>query len=84
LHINRFGHFLERDIEFPGDGLQIVCGPNEAGKTTLLEFLRGLLFDFPSRTPYDFGGSGEMAGVATLELRNGGVVELRRRKGNTD
>jgi uncharacterized protein YhaN len=84
LHINRFGHFLERDIEFPGDGLQIVCGPNEAGKTTLLEFLRGLLFDFPSRTPYDFGGSGEMAGVATLELRNGGVVELRRRKGNKD
>ena len=84
LHINRFGHFSECDLVFPGDGLQVIYGPNEAGKTTLLEFLRGLLFDFPTRTPYDFGGQGEMAGVATLELRDGRAVELRRRKGNKD
>ncbi len=84
LHINRFGHFNECDLVFPGDGLQVIYGPNEAGKTTLLEFLRGLLFDFPTRTPYDFGGQGEMAGVATLELRDGRAVELRRRKGNKD
>ena len=84
LHINRFGHFSECDLVFPGDGLQVIYGPNEAGKTTLLEFLRGLLFDFPARTPYDFGGQGEMAGVATLELRDGRAVELRRRKGNKD
>ena len=84
LHINRFGHFNECDVVFSGDGLQVIYGPNEAGKTTLLEFLRGLLFDFPARTPYDFGGQGEMAGVATLELRDGRTVELRRRKGNKD
>ncbi len=84
LHINRFGHFNECDLVFPGDGLQVIYGPNEAGKTTLLEFLRGLLFDFPARTPYDFGDKGEMAGVATLELRDGRAVELRRRKGNKD
>ncbi len=84
LHINRFGHFNECDLVFPGDGLQLIYGPNEAGKTTLLEFLRGLLFDFPPRTPYDFGGQGEMAGVATLELHDGRTVELRRRKGNRD
>ena len=84
LHINRFGHFTDRDLVFQGDGLQVIYGPNEAGKTTLLEFLRGLLFDFPARTPYDFAGQGEMAGVATLELRDRRVVELRRRKGNKD
>ena len=84
LHINRFGHFNECDLVFPGDGLQVIYGPNEAGKTTLLEFLRGLLFDFPARTPYDFGGHGEMAGVATLELKDGRSVELRRRKGTKD
>ncbi|MBC7816226.1 MAG: AAA family ATPase [Planctomycetaceae bacterium] len=84
LHINRFGHFNECDLVFPGEGLQVIYGPNEAGKTTLLEFLRGLLFDFPTRSPYDFGGQGEMAGVATLELRDGRAVELRRRKGNKD
>ena len=37
LHINRFGHFNECDLVFPGDGLQVIYGPNEAGKTTLLE-----------------------------------------------
>jgi uncharacterized protein YhaN len=84
LHINRFGHFNECDLVFSGNGLQVIYGPNEAGKTTLLEFLRGLLFDFPPRTPYDFGGQGEIAGVATLELRDGRAVELRRRKGNKD
>ncbi len=84
LRINRFGHFHECDLDFPGDGLQVIYGPNEAGKTTLLEFLRGLLFDFPVRTPYDFGGHGEMAGVAQLELQDGREVELRRRKGNKD
>ncbi|MCX7418337.1 MAG: AAA family ATPase [Planctomycetia bacterium] len=84
LHINRFGHFNECDLVFPGDGMQVIYGPNEAGKTTLLEFLRGLLFDFPTRTPYDFGDKGEMAGVATLTLRDGRSVELRRRKGNKD
>ncbi len=84
LHINRFGHFTECGLAFPGNGLQVIYGPNEAGKTTLLEFLRGLLFDFPARTPYDFGGQGEVAGVATLEMQDGRVVELRRRKGNKD
>lgn len=82
LHINRFGHFNECDLPFTGDGIQVIYGPNEAGKTTLLECLRGILFDFPSRTPYDFGGQGELAGVATLELQDGRTVELRRRKGN--
>ncbi len=54
LHINNFGHFADRDIALSDAGLQIIYGPNEAGKTTLLEFLRGWLFDFPTRTPYDF------------------------------
>jgi uncharacterized protein YhaN len=82
LHINNFGHFADCDIEFPADGLQVIYGPNEAGKTTLLEFLRGWLFDFPARTPYDFKAGTEIAGVGTLTLGDGRSVELRRRKGN--
>ncbi len=84
LHINRFGHFHEFDLVFPGHGLQVIYGPNEAGKTTLLQFLRGVLFDFPARSPYDFSGPGTMSGVAHLELRDGRKVELARRKGNKD
>ena len=82
LHINSFGHFADCDIPLPSDGLQLIYGPNEAGKTTLLEFLRGWLFDFPVRTPYDFKSGADIAGVGTLILSDGRSVELRRRKGN--
>ena len=37
-----------------GPGLTVLHGPNEAGKSTLLDFLRGVLFGFPdgrSRRP---------------------------------
>lgn len=81
IHINQFGHFTECDLNLPGDGLQVIYGPNEAGKTTLLQFLRGWLFDFPPRTPYDFNRGSEIAGVGTLVLADRRVVELRRRKG---
>ena len=81
IHINQFGHFTECELALPSDGLQVIYGPNEAGKTTLLQFLRGWLFDFPSRTPYDFKAGSEIAGVGTLQLSDGRTVELRRRKG---
>ena len=81
VHINQFGHFTDCELTLPADGLQVIYGPNEAGKTTLLQFLRGWLFDFPARTPYDFKAGSEIAGVGTLTLGDGRVVELRRRKG---
>lgn len=84
LRINRFGHFTDRELSFSTGDFHVIYGPNEAGKTTLLEFVRGLLFDFPARTPYDFRGPGEIAGVATLEMKDGSLVELRRRKGTKD
>ena len=38
-----------------GDGrFHLVCGPNEAGKTTLLQLIRELLFGFAVRNPYAF------------------------------
>lgn len=82
LHINSFGHFADYDLQFPSEGLQVIYGPNEAGKTTLLEFLRGWLFDFPVRTPYDFKAGAEISGSGTLVLSDGRLVDLRRRKGN--
>ena len=47
--VDGFGVFHDYEEHgFPG-GLCLFLGPNEAGKSTLLAFLRGVLFGFPAR-----------------------------------
>lgn len=48
LEIAGFGKFQQRQFEF-GDGLQVIYGLNESGKSTLRAFILGMLFGFPSR-----------------------------------
>lgn len=43
LHISGFGKFHDRDITFE-DGLNVVYGHNETGKSTLHTFIRCMLF----------------------------------------
>jgi uncharacterized protein YhaN len=47
-HIEGFGIFNDFEVSL-SDGLTVFLGPNEAGKSTLLGFLRAALFGFPSR-----------------------------------
>ncbi|WP_048000593.1 ATP-binding protein [Lactiplantibacillus herbarum] len=48
VEIAGFGKFQQQQFDF-GDGLQVVYGLNESGKSTLRAFILGMLFDFPSR-----------------------------------
>lgn len=80
IHVQNFGHFSQLDLDFGDSPIVLLHGQNEAGKTTLLEFLRHLLFGFPERSPYNFG-SGEMAGSASLTFADGRRLNLKRRKG---
>lgn len=71
LHLARFGPFTDQRLDFtvqgPG-GLHIVYGPNEAGKSTSLRAVTGLLFGLPQRS--------EDAHLhAQSELRLGAVLE---------
>ena len=43
LHINGFGKIHDRTISF-SDGINVIYGRNEAGKSTLHTFIRGMLF----------------------------------------
>lgn len=83
LHVKRYGHFAGVRLDLDGAGFQLVRGPNEAGKTTLLEFVRDLLFGFGERNDYNFG-QGRLEGEAAMLLASGQRVELRRRKGRPD
>ena len=87
LHINGFGKFHDWSIRFK-DGLNVIYGKNEAGKSTLHTFIRAMLFgmerqrgraartdQFSRYKPWDLkGGYG-----GRLRLESGGhVYRLQR------
>ncbi len=56
LHLKPFGHFEDKEIHFstePGV-LNLIYGPNEAGKSTTLEAIHEFLYGFKVQTPFDF------------------------------
>ncbi len=55
LELTWFGKFADRAVEL-GPGLNLIYGPNESGKSTLQNFVRGMLFGFKksgNRRSYD-------------------------------
>ena len=49
FHVDGFGALADFGIEELSPGLVVLSGPNEAGKSTLLDFLTAMLFGFPNR-----------------------------------
>ena len=53
LDVEGFGVWSGLQVEKFCDALNVFYGPNEAGKTTLLQFIRSMLYGFsPSRRHY--------------------------------
>lgn len=61
MHIDGFGIFFNKGISGFGKGINILYGKNEAGKSTLLDFIRMTLFGYPRQTkdrrPPVYGGN---------------------------
>lgn len=68
LEIGRFGCLQELHIDDLGPGVHVFHGTNETGKTTLLEFVRGMLFGF---------GSLARRGVIDNDVDNAGQLSVR-------
>ena len=47
IHFDGFGHFHQWDIGPVSGPVTVFYGPNEAGKSTTLAFIRAILFGFP-------------------------------------
>ena len=74
-----FGTLDHRTIQFE-NGLNIIEAPNESGKSTLLAFLRVMLYGF---TPRERGAAAEKNRYAPWSLAPmQGVLELRGRMGD--
>src|SRR5664279_723395 len=50
FHLDGFGIYHDQGVQDLPPGLVLFVGDNESGKTTLMEFLRTLLFGFPRRS----------------------------------
>lgn len=84
LDLVRFGHFTDLRLDFPSaePDLHIVVGPNEAGKSTVLEALEDLLFGIKARSRMDFLHPYPKMLLGAVLEGNGSALEFLRRKGN--
>ena len=82
LHIDGFGSFADRRFGPFERSVTVFYGPNEAGKSTLLEFVRRVLFGFPdgrSRgNPYPPLAGGRLGGRITVFTDAGELVTIQR------
>ena len=84
LHLRAYGPFdgVVLDFDRPPAGLQIVYGPNEAGKSTAMRAIAALLFGFPTQT--DDGHHRDYAALrvgGVLDDGRGARLAVMRRKG---
>ncbi len=70
IYINGFGKFHGRNLSFE-DGLNIVYGKNEAGKSTIHTFIRGMLFGIEN------SADGPPETICTPSLSPGKTAALR-------
>jgi uncharacterized protein YhaN len=49
IHVDGYGTLAGLDLDGLSPTLSVVYGPNEAGKSTLLDFVRAVLFGIPDR-----------------------------------
>lgn len=86
LHLKAFGPFTDATLSFPeGNGLHIVYGPNEAGKSTALRALKALFFGIQERTTDNFLHDNRDLRIGGRIQHAGGTgVYLIRRKGRKD
>ncbi len=87
LELLSFGPFTNTTLDLSGgrQGLHIIYGPNEAGKSTTLRAIFGLLFGIETRSTDDFVHEKKNLRIGgTLLTHAGQSFRFHRRKGRKD
>ena len=85
LNLTAFGPFsnAQLDLSEGSQGLHVIYGPNEAGKSSSLRAITDLLYGIHSRTPDDFVHPYARLRIgAQLQHSDGTVLGIVRRKAN--
>jgi len=83
IHVDGFGIWHDRSWTGLSGGMNIFHGPNEAGKTTLMTFIRSVLFGFERRNHprrYEPLDGGNYGGVLDVRYQ-GDRVRIQRTSG---
>jgi uncharacterized protein YhaN len=86
IDLKAYGHFTAQRLALgSAANLHIICGPNEAGKTTLWRAINGALFGIPetTRDGHLHGNPKLRVGLA-LSSRGGERLAVMRRKGRVN
>jgi len=85
LDLVAFGNFTDVVLDLSSPGLQVLYGPNEAGKTTARAAVSNLLYDFDLRTTYAFVHPMSKLQIgARLRSEDATTLEVVRYKRNKD
>src|SRR5215831_4492061 len=83
IHIDGFGVWNDRTWGPLGSGINVFHGPNETGKSTLMGFIRAILFGFDRRgmpRRYEPLNGGSHGGWLDLHV-NDRSIRVERRSG---
>ncbi len=84
LYLEGFGRFHQQTIGPVSGPVTVFCGPNEAGKSTTLAFIRAILFGFPHRFNGHYpplAGGRHHGGQITLRDDAGALYLVQRHAG---
>ncbi len=85
LRLLAFGHFTDVEIDLGEEpALHVLYGPNEAGKSTALRAITGLLYGIPPTTADAYLHRMPELRIGAELSQNGSALSVVRRKGNTN
>src|SRR5579863_10303325 len=70
IQIDRYGIWRNVTLPVRADGASVFYGPNEAGKSSLRRFIRGVLFGFSSHSETHLPTDGQLSAAGSLQIED--------------